>query len=252
MGAVVGIIGSIVSILFIYFVGFYVLALLLDFAGAIGLLAAIGGLVCGVILAVVAYNSSLARRVFSSRVWLIPIAIFAIMMGLSPLLFEGSYCMQARENVTPFGAEWWELFTVEKEGECISAGGLNWAMQQSDAIFRGLVVVGGVILFLLAFGGSRELPRRLQPRKVSLLGDWPPQLALRLATPPSTPPYPRPDGSAQSFTSEMAVALSEVARLNGGFVDMPLLQRLAREPAFRKVSAQEIADFARSQKIEVQ
>ena len=256
MGAVVGIIGSVLSILFVYFFGLLVLAHLLDFSGGIGLLAAAGALVGGFLLAGVVYHSSVGLRVFSSRVWLMPIAIFLFMLALSPLFFEGSYCLQARK--IEMTGDWLDYFSIELEGECINAGGLNWAMQQGDAIFRGLVALVGVILFILAFFGERRLPHvKQEPRRpnVSLLGDWPPDLALRLATPPSK----SPEGNVYPFTSEMAVTLAAAARLNGGFVDMTLLGRLAKEPAFWAneraygggVNSRQLADFARAQGIEI-
>ena len=66
-------------------------------------------------------------------------------------------------------------------------------------------------------------------------------------------------GNVYPFTSEMAVALAEAARLNGGFVDMTLLGRLAKEPAFWAneraygggFNSRQMADFVRAQGVEV-
>lgn len=229
------------------------------FSGWIGLFAAVGALIGGGLLVALASASKLALRIFSSRAWLIPIALFATMLALSPLLFERNFCSAQLESGTASqlfdlpGETPGKIYSASLEGECLAAGGLGWSMQQPTGIVRVVLFLAGLLLFGFAFSGKREPPPPPPPpvRKESQLGDFPPELAARLKVPP-VPLQPSADGTINKWTPEMSALLSEAAKLNGGFLESAVMERLAREPAFSNVTTRGMVAKARALGIEYQ
>lgn len=245
MGQAIGVLIGIVLLMMLFSFFAY-------FSGFLGLVAAAAVLVGGSIIVSAAATTKLAWRIFSSRGWALPIAGFAIILTLSPLLFEGDFCRIQSASGTASdlfnlpGASPGQIYSSSLEGQCLADGGLVWAMQQPSVIVRALLGLGGLWLFVFAFSGRRERPAAVVHPSDRFLETWTTEdvarfkadTEARLKVPAV---FPR---ESRTLPSEMHDLLWRLQKLNGGWLDKAMLRRISKEPAFGGIGYRKLLKLA--------